>query len=264
MGKSGKQRDFIISLVVIVFIAYLLCPPYNKAAQIGYMINNINFFKTKTIENDSSSDYLYHRNNAVYLSKMNDKSAALREINLAIASIPNDMSENEAERIYLDRAKIRIFYKDYKGALDDMLMVKNPNINDYLKIAMLLKEQGKNKLSVSYCNKIIDMDIRAYAGYACIADVYAGVGKYDASVMIYDLLIDRVPNKAKYYADRALYKKSAGDIEGYQRDMESAKKIYPLVDTETSITYDSIHPKKLELSITDAAPVLNAKQYKTV
>lgn len=264
MNKSGKQRDFIISLVVIVFIAYLLCPPYNKIAQIGYLINNINYFKTKTIENDSSGDYLFHRNNAVYLSKMNNKQAALREINMAIASIPSVISENEAEKIYLDRANIRIYYKDYKGALDDMLRVQHLNINDYLKIAMLLKEQGNNKLSVSYCNKIIELDIKAYAGYACIADVYASVGKYDASVMIYDLLIDRVPNNAKYYADRAQYKRSAGDIEGYQRDMESAKKIYPLVDTETSITYDSIHPQKLELSITDGSPALSDYQHKTI
>ena len=73
--------------------------------------------------------------------------------------------------------------------------------------------------------------------------------KYDASVMIYDLLIDRVPNKAKYYADRGKYKKEAGDLTGYENDIKQAKELYPFVDTNSSVTYESIHPKFLDMSI---------------
>lgn len=246
---NKNKKNFIITVISVIILLYCICPPYNKAAQIGYVFNNISFYTAKNQSNFDRKEYIFHRNNAVYLAKMSNKNGAIKEINKAVTTAPNDLDDNLMTSLYKDRAKIKMFFKDYKGALDDMLKIPSPGINDMLKIAMLLKEQGNNKLAVTYCNKIIDIDIRAYAGYACIADIYAGVGKYDASVMIYDLLIDRVPNKAKYYADRAKYKKEAGDLTGYENDIKQAKELYPFVDTNSSVTYESIHPKVLDMSI---------------
>ncbi len=248
MDKKKQTKKIILSSVIFIFVMYLILPPHNKFAQIGYLYNNYTYH-TSSKDLNRMPEYVFHRNNAVYLARMGSKYPSLKEIDKAIETMPENMDEIDVLRLYADRAKLRIYYKDYKGALDDFLRIPSPNMTESLKIAMLLKEQGKNKMSVSYCNRIIDMDIRAYAGYACIADVYAGIGKYDASVMIYDLLIDRVPNKAKYYADRAMYKKAAGDIQGYENDLKEAKELYPLVDLDSSITYDSIHPKSLDLSI---------------
>lgn len=249
--SDKNSKNIFLGILCFLVVIYLLCPPYNKVAQIDYIYNNVHYL-IQNINNDynNESEYIFHRNNAIYLAKMANKKGAMKEIDNAIVTAPSKLSEREMANLYNDRAKIKIFYSDYKGALDDMLRIKNPGINDFLKIAMLLKEQGKNKLAVAYCNKIINLDVKAYEGYACIADVYAGVGNYDASVIIYDLLIDRVPDKAKYYSDRAKYKKEAGDILGYKEDIKKAKDINPTVDINFSVTYDSIHPKFLDLSIT--------------
>ncbi len=67
--------------------------------------------------------------------------------------------------------------------------------------------------------------------------------------MIYDLLIDRVHNKAKFYADRAMYKEKAGDTIGAAEDRKKAEDLSPLVDYNSSITYEILHPKKLNLSL---------------
>ena len=242
--KYKTDRQLLKVLVVLIFI-YLIIPPHNKIAQASYMFNNL---KLLTCDYEREA-YIFHWNNAVYLSRMDNSKAAAKEMNKAIETLPSSAEDIVLYNMYEDRAKLKMDSGDYKGALDDYLRVPNHGIKDYLTIAMLLKEMGKKQMAVSYCNKIIEVDLKAYAGYACIADVYASAGKYDASVMIYDLLIDRSPNKSKYYADRAMYKEKAGDKDGAAADYEKAKELSPFVDTSSSITYDAIHPKKLELKV---------------
>lgn len=247
MRESIQMKKFLLYMVLtVVLVAYFALPPYDKIAQIGYCINNIRFM----IKSNEIDEYVFHRNNAIYLTRMDNSKAAINEIDKAIATLPNSASDRILYELYKDRANIKLFYGDYKGALTDYLRVPSHNMMEYLKIAMLLKELGKKQRAVSYCNKIIDLDIKAYAGYACIADIYGSAGKYDASIMIYDLLIDRVPNKARYYADRAMYKQKAGDMQGYESDLKTAKDLSPVLDMKSSITYDAIHPKKLMLSTT--------------
>lgn len=243
--KNNPNKTALIIILVVMCVLYLAVPPYDKIAQIGYAFNNIKMnFCGK--ENDA---YVFHRNNAIYLTRMDNPTAALNEMDKAISTLPTSASSGTLHGLYKDRAAMKIFYGDYKGALNDYLRVPGHSINDCLTIAMLLKEVGKRRLALSYCNRIIDIDIKAYAGYACIADIYASVEKYEASIAIYDLLIDRSPNKAKYYADRAMYKEKAGDTIGAKEDYKKAENLSPMVDYNSSITYDAIHPKKLTLSI---------------
>ena len=242
--EEDKKKIFIITLAT-VFAIYLLIPPYNKIAQIGYVLNNIQLL----MNNKVVDEYLFHRNNAAYLLKMNNRYSASKEMDKAIATVPSTISDSVLNRFYIERARIKLLNQDYKSALNDFLRVPTHSINDYLAIAMLLKKNGNRKLAVTYCNKIIDIDIKAYAGYACIADIYGSLKKYDASIMIYDLLIDRSPNKAKYYADRAMYKNKAGDIKGADQDLKKAKELSPLFNDNSSITYDALHPKKINMNI---------------
>lgn len=243
--KNEKDKHFLTILLLIILGIYLIIPPYDKITQIQYLSNNLQMIFSK----NETEEYIFHRNNAIYLAKMNNEQGAIREMDMSIYTLPSGKSENTLYRLYRDRATIKMFYGDYKGALNDYLRLPKLGMTDYLTVAMLLKENGKKQLAVSYCNKIINMDLKAYAGYACIADIYASAGKYDASVMIYDLLIDRVSNNSKYYADRAMYKEKAGDFEGAEKDREKAKELSPFVDYTTSITYDAIHPKKFNLPI---------------
>ncbi len=242
--KKFNQSAFFIILAATLGI-YLIIPPYDKVAQVGYLYNNIKF----NMCGQESEAYIFHRNNAVYLTRMKNPKSAILEMDKALASLPNNVTDKAIYDLYKDRAKIKMYYGDYKGALNDYLRIPSYGINDYLAIAMLLKENGKRKLAISYCNKIIDIDLRAYAGYACLADIYASAEKYEAAVMIYDLLIDRVHNKAKFYADRAMYKEKAGDTIGAAEDRKKAEDLSPLVDYNSSITYEILHPKKLNLSL---------------
>ena len=241
--KSNKMALFL--LFVITMAVYFILPPHDKIAQIGYIYNNIKF----NMCGQETEAYIFHRNNAVYLTRMQNPKSAIMEMDKAIASLPSNATEKTIYELYKDRAKIKVYYGDYKGALNDYLRIPSHGINDYLTIAMLLKENGKLNLAISYCNKIIDIDTRAYAGYACIADIYASVEKYEASIMIYDLLINRVPNRAKFYADRAMYKEKAGDIAGAAEDKKKAASLSSSVETNSSITYDALHPKKLDFKV---------------
>lgn len=245
-NTDSSNRNIIAVVIATVIISlYLITPPYDKFAQLGYFFNNIKLVMCSK-ETDA---YIFHRNNAIYLTRMDNHLGAVSEMDKAVAALPNTAPDSTLYGLYRDRASIKMYYGDYKGALNDFLRIPSHGISDYLAIAMLFKECGKRKMAVSYCNKIIDIDLKAYAGYACLADIYADVGKYEAAVAIYDLLIDRSPNKAKYYADRAAYKEKAGDRIGAKDDYEKAKELSPLVDYKYSITYDVIHPKKLTLPI---------------
>ncbi len=241
----SKQKKIIMAVLVFIIALYFILPPHNKIAQLGYLINNLKF-NMSTQETDA---YVFHRNNAVYLARMDNAEDAIKEMDKAVDALPMNISSNILYGLYRDRANIKMYYGDYRGALNDFLRIPSHGMNDYLVIAMLLKENGKKKLAVSYCNKILDIDLNAYAGYACIADIYASAGKYQASIALYDLLIDRSQNKARYYADRAIYKEKSGDIAGAKEDYKKAKDLSPVINFEESLTYNAIHPKKLTLSI---------------
>ena len=247
---NNDEKKILIKIIAIVLVVfYFAMPPHNKIAQWGFVFNNIARFFESSPANMEKTEYLFHRNNAIYLVRMDNKIAALREMDKAVATFPVSLPDEQLYSLYSERAKVRLYYGDYKGALTDYLRNPNPNMNDMLKIAMLFKKEGKRKTAVSYCNKIIEMDIRAYAGYACMADVYADAGKYESSVTIMDLLIDRCPNKAKYHWDRAMYKEKVGDIKGAEEDRKKADELSAGYVNTNSITEEALKPKVLDLTI---------------
>lgn len=250
--KNRKDDIKILSTIIAIFlfVVWLCTPPGNKFAQVCFYGNNTQFLIAKlTKTKEELNEWIYHRNNAVYLARMERKEASLTEMNQAVRTVPNFISEQELSNLYSDRGDLRLFWGENKQALDDFLRVNNPNITDRFKIALLYKEIGNNKYALSYCNSIINQDSSAYVGYACIADVYAGVGKFDTAIRVYDLLIDKKPNRARYYADRAQYKNLNGDTEGYKADMQKAKDLSPMIAPNPTIFEDTLRPKKLKLAI---------------
>ena len=251
-NKNRKDDTKILCLIILgfLFVVWLCTPPGNKFAQICFYGNKTQYFVAKmTKSTEELEEWKFHRNNAIYLTRMERKKSSLTEMDNAIKTLPSYMSEGEVAQLYYDRANLRIFWGEYKGALDDYLKVPTPGLTDRFKIALLYKKSGKNKLALSYCNSILNTDPQAYIGYACMADVYAGVGRYNTSVKVYDLLIDRAHNRARYYADRALYKKKSGDISGYHADMNKAKELMPNIDEKITIIEDTLKPKKLTIDI---------------
>lgn len=233
-----------------LFVAWLCTPPGNKFLQICFWGNNTKLFAAKIMNNSDSTEYLFHRNNAVYLAKMYDnKKRALIEMDNAIKTLPSYVSESELKSLYKDRAYIKLMAGDYKGSLNDFLHSDDIQFNDNLKVAMLFKEQGNYREAMSYCNRILSIDATAYAGYACLSDLYSSIGRYDIAVRLWDLLIDRKPNMPRAYAERAQVKKKMGDNMGYNSDVAKAKEFLPSINIEESITYDALHPKILNLSI---------------
>ncbi len=249
--KQKKNDAKILAWIIIgfIFVVWLCTPPGNKFMQIAFWGNNTKLMIAKMQHKEETTAYKLIRNNAVYLARMGMKDKALQEMDKAIQSLPAYMPENILESLYRDRATLKLYYRDYKGALNDYTKIKSLEFNDYFKIAMLYKVNGNNKYAAQNCSKIISLDSTAYAGYLCLADVYAGVGRVDAAVNIMGLLIDRAPNRAKYYADRAAYKLEMGDKRGHYEDMEKAKELAPHMDFDSSLVKETLEPKVLTLTI---------------
>ena len=255
--KTSKKDDLKLLTWIILgflFVAWLCTPPGNKFLQMCFWGNNTKFLIAKLTNNYATTEYIFHRNNAVYLAKMSkDKSRAITEMNKAIETLPNFASDQELNTLYKERAYIKLMDGDYKGALNDFVSAgvssNNITFNENLTIALLFKEVGNYREAMSYCNNIINIDNTAYAGYACLADIYNSLGRHDLSVRVWDLAIDRKRNNARAYADRALVKKKLGDLEGYNADVAKAKEYLPTIDLDDSIIYDTLHPKMLTLTI---------------
>lgn len=246
----NRQKDIKILSIMIgifLFIVWLCTPPGNKFAQLCFYGNNTKYFIANIINPEAASAHKFHHNNAVYLVDMKRDKMALRELNKAILALPVYESDKVMYKLYKDRALVNMKLGNYKAALNDYLRCSNLSIQDRLRIALLFKLTENNKKALEYCNSIVNIDYASYPGFACIADVYANVGKYDTSIRVYDLLIDRTPNKPRYYVERAAYKKITGDIDGYNEDIAKAKEILPNIDTEYSIINDTLHPKSLKL-----------------
>lgn len=247
--KKNDTKILVGIIIGFIIVVWLCTPPGNKFMQIAFWGNNTQFMIAKMQHKTETSAYKFHRNNAIYNARMDRKKEALEDMDKAIDSLPAYMPENVLDSLYKDRATLRLFYRDYKGALNDYTKVKSLDFNDYFKLAMLYKVNGSNKQAAQYCSKIISLDSTAYSGYLCLADVYAGVGRPDAAVNIMSLLIDRVPNRAKYYADRAAYKLQMGDKRGHYEDMEKAKELAPHMDFDTSFVKETLEPKVLTLTV---------------
>lgn len=251
--KTSRKEDAKLLAWVIcgfLFVAWLCTPPGNKFLQVCFWGNNTQLFISKLTHNSDAMEYLFHRNNAVYLAKMYpNKKKALEEMNKAIQTFPSYSSESELKSLYKDRADIRLMAGDYKGALSDFMNSGDIQFNDNLKVAMLFKEQGNYREAMSYCNRILEVDSTAYAGFACLSNLYTNLGRYDIALKVLDLSIDRRTNNAKAYAERAKVKKLMGDLEGYNKDVAKAKEYSPTINIDESLTYDALHPKILTLTI---------------
>lgn len=252
--KTTTRKDDIRLITWIVaiflFVTWLCTPPGNKFLQICFWGNNTKLFLSKVFRDSSSTEYLFHRNNAVYLAKMyKDKKAALKEMNKAIQTFPTYAPESELQSLYKDRAIIRMAANDYSGALSDFMNSGDISFADNLKVAMLFKIAGNYREAMSYCNKIVALDPTAYSGYACIADLYDSLGRPDLALKVWDLAIDRKENNARAYVDRAKTKKLLGDLEGYNADIKKAKEYLPTIDIEESLIEESLHPRVLTLTI---------------
>lgn len=251
--KTSRKDDAKLLTWIIcgfLFVAWLCTPPGNKFLQVCFWGNNTQLFISKLTHNSDASEYLFHRNNAVYLAKMyQNKKKALDEINKSIQTFPSYLPEAELKSLYKDRAEIRLMAGDYKGALNDYINCDDIQFNDNLKVAMLFKEQGNYREAMSFCNRIIEADSTAYAGFACLSDLYVNIGRYDVALKVWNLSIDRRANNPKAYAERAKIKKLMGDLEGYNSDVAKAKEYSPTINIEESLTYDVLHPKILTLTI---------------
>lgn len=249
-NKKDIAKFFAYTALILLFVAWFCTPPANKLIQICYWGNNAKFFISKIMNSSNSSEYIFYRNNSIYLANMyNDKTIALKEIEKAFKSLPENASDEELKSLYRVRANIKIAAEDYKGALSDFMNSGVISFTDSLKVAMLYKVAGNYKDAMSYCNYIIKLDSSAYAGYACVAELYTSLGRYDYALKIWDLAIDRRKTNARAYVDRAKTKKLLGDINGYNTDIKKAKELSPTIDLDESIIEDTLHPRYLNLSI---------------
>ena len=252
--KQRTKKDDI-KLVVWLIVGFLLVvwfctPPGNKFLQVCFWGNNTQMFIAK-LKHEDTNEYIFHRNNAVYLAKMfpKDNKKAIVEMDKAIATLPNYAKEEELLTLYRERAQIHMFLGNYKQALNDYARIKNPGFNDYLRIAMLYKIAGNYRVALSYCNSILSIDNTAFAGFACLADIYDTVGYTESAIRVWDLAFDRRKNLPRGYLSRALLKKKIGDMKGYEEDLAKAREYSPSIRLDDSIINDTIHPKILSLTI---------------
>jgi len=248
----NREKDIKILVLVIflfLFLIWLLSPPGNKFAQICYYNNKTQFFiATLTKPKEDLNEWVFHRNNAYYLTLMENKKLTMKEIELAIKTAPNYLSEKEFDQLYSDCGQMLTFFGEHKKALNYYLKIKNPNMFDNFKMALLYKEVGNFKCALDYCKKLFNNDDRAYIAYACYGDVYAHAGKANISVKIFDLLIDKVKNNPIYYFDRANYKKASGDISGYYSDMDKVKELGGFKEIRSTLVENTLNPKKVSLT----------------
>lgn len=251
--KKQDDTKFIIGVIIaFLFVAWLIAPPGNKFLQLGYFTNNIKYQIDRSFNKDKAIEYKHFRNNAIYIAKMypQQPKRAILLIDKAIASVPPYIEDSELSNLYKDRAYIKLFLKDKQGALDDFLRSSAYfDVNDDIRIAALLAERKQYKMATKYCDDILSNDLKAFYGYACLSHIYEKAGYMQTAISLYDLAIDRKPNNAKAYVERARLKQNAGDTEGYNADIAKAKELSPNVDINSNLINEILNIKQLSLPL---------------
>lgn len=252
--KNRKDDIKVLCLIVIgfLFLVWLCTPTGNKLAEVCLYGNYTQWALAKLKNNHQATEYIFHRNNAIYLAKMNNAKLALKEMDLALKTSPVFLDESEISSLYKDRGEIRLYFKEYKGALNDFIRSgQNYSVNDRFRMALLLNMHNKKKHAIAYCNSVIEDAPGKYVGYACLANVYATSNRYDTAVKIFDMLIEKYPSNGLYLYNRAMYKLKAGDVVGYKQDLDAALAIAPYVEKQKSLIEETLNPTYITLKPTN-------------
>lgn len=250
-NRSGADNKIIATIIcVFILVLWFVSPPGNKFIQLCFWSNNARYFVTKVFHPTAVSAYKHHRNNAIYLARMYPKKDdAIKEMDKAISLLPNTAPDKELYSLYRDKAEIELFLGKKEIALSDYLKSGDLSLDDTLRVAMLLKDKGKYREALKYCNMMVGMDIEAYAGYACLADLYKTANRPDVALKVWDLAIYRNSKSVWSYVERAKVKRSLGDLKGYEEDMAYPRKFNPYINENYSITAEALAPKNLSMEI---------------
>ena len=250
--KDDKKFLYFIFALLIINI-WFFSAPVKRLAQIGMINNFIRFQYAQLTHQKYPEEYVFHRNNAVYLVRMNNKTRtkhAIIEMDKSISTVPEYVPKGAVQNLYKDRAYIKLFAGDKKGALDDLLLSGDLSMNDNLKAAALLTEREVYGMARKHCQNILQENDTAIAGYVCMSHVYEHAGRPKSALKIYNYAINtKRPDNPKLYVERALLKQRINDYNGYDEDIAMAKKLSPNIDVEKSLMADAIDLKQLNLLV---------------
>ena len=217
----------------------------------SYLANNIMYQVSKITNSVRVPEYIHMRNNAVFMANLHPKQSrlSLNEINRAIAAVPDYVPNTEVAKLYKDRAYIKLYYGDKRGALEDYLLSNDLDLNDNFRVAILLSEKGQYKMATDRCKSILANNSQAFIGYACLSHVYEAAGRADVALRLYNMAVERKPGSARAYKERAQLKMRMGDMSGYTDDLNKAKQMSPNIDKEPSLVDDAVSPKKCALAV---------------
>ena len=251
LQDQGKNKYGFI--VAAIFLVWLFWPQNNSFIRLSYWSYNFFYNASKLFHIEMSTESMHYRNNAVYLAKIYPKNSelSLKAMQKAISLLPENASTVEIDKLYKERAIIKMFYGDKKGALEDYDEVSMLEPIDNLRIAILLADTEQYNDAISYCKGIITKDNTIDVNrYVCTAYVYEKTGNDAAALRIYDWVIGTYPRNAALYIERANLKKRTGNEQGYIEDINAAKKISPdIVPEEASIIDNAVNFKGVPLSV---------------
>lgn len=249
INDDKKSMFFLIAIAILC--VWFLSAPAKRLAELGMLNNQVRFRYAQLTHQKFPEEYVFHRNNAVFLVQMNNPirtKHAIMEMDKSISTVPDYVPSNIVQGLYKDRAYIKLFAGDKKGALDDLLLSGDLNINDNLKVASLLTEREVYGLAKKHCHNILKENDTAISGYICLSYVYEKSGRPQSALRIYNYAIDKKrPNNPKLYVERALLKQRINDFNGYNEDIAIAKNLSPSIDTKLSMMEDAIHPMSVNL-----------------
>jgi len=250
--KDDKKFVYFIILIVLINV-WFFSAPTKRMAYIEMFFNNIRYQQAKASHDSSYEEYMYHRNNAIYLIKLKNSRRtlhAIKEMDKAIATVPDYVTPSVVQNLYRDRGYIKLYAGDKKGALEDLLLSGDLNMNDNLKVAVILTDHQAYGMARKYCQNILQENNTAILGYVCLSYVYERAGKTNSARKIYDYAIEnKKPSNPKLYVERALFKQRINDFKGFDEDIAIAKKLSPSINIKTSMIEEAVKPTDINLSV---------------
>lgn len=250
---AGNNRfGFILAFI---FMVWLFWPNNNSFIRLSYWSYNTFYGITKLFNHPIATEAMYYRNCAIYLAKINPKNPepALKLIQKAITISSNKKTTVELEKFYRERAIIKLYYGDKTGALEDYELaniIEEPI--DNLRMAMLLTINDRYEEAIKNCKTILarGKSEQTTLGYVCYAYVYEKIGEPEKALSVYNWIIKRMPRESYLYVERANLEKRTGDINSYNKDINTVQKIDPKIDIEkASVTDSAIDFKTIPLSV---------------
>lgn len=181
---------------------------------------------TKMIALDPKSIIAYNQR-GILLNSIREQDYAIHDFTTALRF---ETTDSVRLTLLVNRGAAEIGKRDFKAAYADFLeayRIDSLNIAVLNNLATVCDEVGRGNETLSYLQRIIQIDPAFIGAYGNIGFKYQEMGDYKTAIRYFNKVLSLEPNEPLAFSNRAFNRYKLGDLDGALSDVNISIRLYP-------------------------------------